>query len=198
LDCPIVSSTDISETPCPEPIGAADVRLRILSLPARNGFLDTAYGFAVVPALASVYYESVMDFAKYDQTAFELPVVLGCAIVHEIGHLLLGSNSHSAIGVMCAHWERKHIREALMGAMVFTPEQARLMQAEMRRRMASEIIQDTTVPNSRRSPISARSRRELRQLRSRGGAACCHWDQVTCLRDTWIDPNSWLAAREVQ
>jgi hypothetical protein len=146
LDCPIVPSTDISETPCPEPIGAADVRLRILSEPVHNGFHDTAYGFAIVPALASVFSESTLRFARSDERELEAPIVLGCAIAHEIGHLLLGSNSHSVSGVMCAHWERKHIRQALMGAMVFTPEQARLILAEMRRRMASEVSRPTTGP----------------------------------------------------
>jgi hypothetical protein len=146
LDCPLAPSADIPQSPCPEPIGAAEVRLRILFVPVRNGFHDTAYGFAIVPALASVYYESVLDLAKYDQAVFEAPIVLGCAIVHEIGHLLLGSNRHSVSGVMCAHWERKHIQQALMGAMVFTPEQVRLIHAEMRRRVASEISRPTTGP----------------------------------------------------
>jgi len=137
LDCPIVPSADIPQNPCPEPIEAADVRLRILSVPVRNSLHDTAYGFAIAPALASVYSESVLRFARNDEGEFEASIVLGCAIAHEIGHLLLGSNSHSVSGVMCAHWERKHIRQALMGAMLFSPAEAKLIQAEMRRRMTS-------------------------------------------------------------
>jgi hypothetical protein len=137
LDCPLAPSADIPQSPCPEPIGAAEVRLRILSVPVRNGFHDTAFGFAIVPALASVYYESVLDFAKYDQAVFEAPIVLGCVIAHEIGHLLLGSNNHSASGIMRARWERGDIQEALMGAMRFTPKQARLMQAEANKRTTS-------------------------------------------------------------
>jgi hypothetical protein len=137
LDCPIVPSTDIPQNPCPEPIEAAEVRLRILSVPVRNSLHDTAYGFAIAPALASVYSEAALRFARNDEGEFEAPIVLGCAIAHEIGHLLLGSNSHSISGVMCAHWERKHIRQALMGAMLFSPAEAKLIQAEMRRRTTS-------------------------------------------------------------
>jgi len=137
LDCPIVPSTDVPQNPCPEPIEAAEVRLRILSVPVRNSLHDTAYGFAIAPALASVYSESVLRFARNDEGEFEASIVLGCAIAHEIGHLLLGSNSHSVSGVMCAHWERKHIRQALMGAMLFSPAEAKLIQAEMRRRTTS-------------------------------------------------------------
>jgi hypothetical protein len=137
LDCPIVPATDIPQNPCPEPIEAVEVRLRILSVPVRNSLHDTAYGFAIAPALASVYSESALRFARNDEGELEAPIVLGCAIAHEIGHLLLGSNSHSVSGVMCAHWERKHIRQALMGAMLFSPAEAKLIQAEMRRRTTS-------------------------------------------------------------
>jgi len=137
LDCSIVPSADIPPNPCPEPIEATEVRLRILSAPVRNSLHDTAYGFAIIPALATVYSESALGFARNDEGEFEAPIVLGCAIAHEIGHLLLGSNSHSVSGVMCARWERKHIRQAMMGAMVFSPAEARLIQSEVRRRMTS-------------------------------------------------------------
>ena len=136
LDCTLVP-TDTPQNPCPEPIEAADVRLRILTSPVRNSLQDTVFGFAVAPALATVYYESVLALAKYDEREFEGSVVLGCAMAHEIGHLLLGSNSHSVSGVMCAHWEREQIRQALMGAMLFSSREARLMQAETRRRITS-------------------------------------------------------------
>jgi hypothetical protein len=95
---------------------------------------DSVFGFAIAPALTTVYYESALGFAKYDQAEFEAPIVLGCAIAHEIGHLLLGPNRHSVSGIMRARWDRRDIREELQGAMLFTPQQARLMQAEMQRR----------------------------------------------------------------
>lgn len=134
LDC-TTRPTAIPHDSCQEAIEAEDVRLRILTSPVRNSLQDTVFGFAVAPVLATVYYESVLALAKYDERDFESSVVLGCAIAHEIGHLLLGSNSHSLTGVMRAQWERKQIRQGLMGAMLFTPDQARLMQAEMQKRM---------------------------------------------------------------
>jgi hypothetical protein len=42
-----------------------------------------------------------------------IPIILGCDIAHEIGHLLLGSESHSASGIMQGHWERGQIRQAV-------------------------------------------------------------------------------------
>jgi hypothetical protein len=146
LDCPIVPLNS-PQNPCPEPINDGDIRLRILSVPAPNSLPDTVFGFAIAPTLATVYSESAFRFSKDDEGEYEAPAILGCAIAHEIGHLLLGSNKHSVSGVMCARWERKHVRQAQMGAMVFSPDQARLMQAEMRRRMASKIIGSTIGPD---------------------------------------------------
>lgn len=136
LDCPIVP-TDTPQNACTEPSEAADVRLRVLSEPTRNIMHDNAYGFAIMPALASVYSEAALRFARNDEGEFEVPIVLACAIAHEIGHLLLGANSHAISGIMCAHWERKQIQQALMGALLFSPGEARLMRAEMRKRRTS-------------------------------------------------------------
>jgi hypothetical protein len=133
VDCPIVPLNS-PQNSCPEPIEDADIRLRILSVPARNSLPDTVFGFAIAPALATVYSESALRFARNDEGELEAPAILGCAIAHEIGHLLLGSNKHSVSGVMCARWERRHVRQTLMGAMLFSPAEAKLIQAEMRRR----------------------------------------------------------------
>jgi hypothetical protein len=137
MDCMPRQPTLLPQEPCQDAIEATDIRLRILTSPVRNSLQDTVFGFAVAPTLATVYYESVLALAKYDEREFESSVVLGCAMAHEIGHLLLGSNSHSLTGVMRAQWERKQIRQGLMGGMLFTPAQARLMQAEMQRRNGS-------------------------------------------------------------
>ena len=80
--------------------------MRVLSEPTQNELQDTVFGFAVVPVLATVYYEAVRH-AKSDGAEFDIPIILGCVIAHEIGHLLLGSNSHSGSGVMKPRWERK-------------------------------------------------------------------------------------------
>jgi hypothetical protein len=138
LDCS-TGPTPIPQDPCQEAIEDTDIRLRIILAPVRNSLPDSAFGFAIAPALATVYYKSVLGFAKYDQAEFEAPIVLGCAIAHEIGHLLLGPNRHSFSGVMRAHWEREDIRLALMGGMLFTSDQAKLMRAEIQRRMTIRI-----------------------------------------------------------
>jgi hypothetical protein len=53
--------------------------------------------------LASVYAATVAD--RSAKSGVPQPTILGRVIAHEIGHLLLGSNSHSAHGLMRASWD---------------------------------------------------------------------------------------------
>jgi len=135
LDCPSGRSSVDTLDPCRQPLEATDIALRVLSESSQNKFQDTAFGFAVVPVLASVYYDYVAHLARSDNAEFEMPIILGCVIAHEIGHLLLGSNSHSVSGIMQGRWERLQIRQAVTGTLLFTPEQAKLIQAEAQTRM---------------------------------------------------------------
>jgi len=136
VNCSGGRSTTVPQDPCQE-LEATDISLRVLSEPTQNTFQDTVFGFAVVPILATVYYEAVRH-AKSDGAAFDTPIILGCVIAHEIGHLLLGSNSHSGLGVMKRRWERKQFRQAMTGILLFTPEQAKRIQAEAQTRMRLE------------------------------------------------------------
>jgi hypothetical protein len=53
--------------------------------------------------------------------------LLGAVSAHELGHLLLGSNSHSRIGIMEPRWRLEGLRNVGMGRLLFTSEQARSM-----------------------------------------------------------------------
>jgi hypothetical protein len=57
--------------------------------------------------------------------------LLGTVAAHEIGHLLLGSQSHSAMGVMSARWRGEEMRRVSMGGLRFTSEQASRMRARI-------------------------------------------------------------------
>jgi hypothetical protein len=65
-------------------------------------------GFAVVEpstgagALATVFLERVLAIAQ--RTAVPPSALLGRAIAHEVGHLLLGTNAHSRTGLMREVW----------------------------------------------------------------------------------------------
>jgi hypothetical protein len=55
--------------------------------------------------------------------------LLGYVVVHELGHLLLGKNSHSAGGLMRAKWDLAELREAARGNLSFSPSEAASLRA---------------------------------------------------------------------
>lgn len=49
--------------------------------------------------------------------------LLGFVIAHELGHLLLGRDSHSATGLMAPVWQVSEVRRASQGILFFTNDQ---------------------------------------------------------------------------
>jgi predicted transcriptional regulator len=58
-------------------------------------------------------------------------LLLGDAIAHEIGHLLKGSHSHSASGIMSGRWSKRELEAAARGALWFTEEDEAAMNAHL-------------------------------------------------------------------
>ena len=82
---------------------------------------------------AHVFYDRVQRVAEERKLGHAL---LGDVLAHEIGHLLLGSNSHSVSGIMSAHWNGEELRRISEGSMFFAANQARMI----RDRIASRKI----------------------------------------------------------
>ena len=57
-------------------------------------------------------------------TAVDIPTLLGRAIAHEIGHLLLGSSSHPRDGLMRALWSQEELRGLKPAYWGFSPERS--------------------------------------------------------------------------
>jgi hypothetical protein len=96
-------------------------------IPGTNRLLPKEFGEASIPVYATVYYEHIALRAHEDNSEAELPILLGCVIAHELGHLL-GVSGHSTSGIMQPHFGANQIRQALMGNLLFTKEQTRLIQ----------------------------------------------------------------------
>ncbi len=60
--------------------------------------------------------------------------VLGYVLAHEIGHLLLGSNSHSVNGIMSPHWNGPELRRISEGSLLFLPNESRILGEGLRLR----------------------------------------------------------------
>lgn len=67
---------------------------------------------------AWVFYDEVKEAAA--KTGLSLPQILGTVIAHELGHLLLGANSHSRTGLMRARWARQELLAADLGQLSFS------------------------------------------------------------------------------
>ena len=90
---------------------------------------------------AIIYYENLLDSNGY--SGLSNADMLGYAIVHEIGHLLLGLHSHATHGVMQAKWQKATFVAASQGRLVFTEPEANLIQDRLehvscRRRLARQ------------------------------------------------------------
>jgi hypothetical protein len=82
---------------------------------------------------AYVFYDHVQRLAEERKLGHAL---LGNVLAHEIGHLLLGSNSHSVSGIMSPHWFGEELRKISEAAMLFAPSQS----LTMRGRVASRQV----------------------------------------------------------
>ena len=80
-------------------------------------------------AVVSVYLDVVTEVAL----RFGLPVgkVLGIAVAHEIGHVMLPPPSHSPAGIMQPSWDGDDLRHAAGGDVAFTDQQAALMRERL-------------------------------------------------------------------
>ena len=179
LECSVGPSTVSTQDPCQKAPGLTASGCASFLAPVLDKFQDSVFGFAIHPVLASVYYEFALRRARRDDANFELPIILGCVMAHELGHLLLGSNSHSDRGIMLPRWEVNQVRQLMMGALLFTPEQSKLMRLEARARAERQSL--ASRPFRRRLSVSAlRSLRQSviptgAQRSERSGGTCCCW-----------------------
>jgi hypothetical protein len=117
-----------------QPTIGADV-VRVVILADETGDLrrteDTVMGAALrTPSgtrVAYVFYRRVR--AEAERYEVSTPLVLACALAHELGHLLMPGHGHSADGVMRARWTRDDFQRADQGRLRFSSEQTLLLRA---------------------------------------------------------------------
>ena len=153
VDCPLATAEVASHPECEAQPGATDFVLRIITaaqaekLPAHTEAMGKALDCLPGEAGCSAYvfYRNVQRSAREgDASEYQL---LGHAMAHELGHLLLGRNTHSPTGIMRARWSSPEIRTIAVSYLLFTDEQAQRMREEISARRT--IQQD--------QPASARS-----------------------------------------
>jgi hypothetical protein len=92
------------------------------------------FGMAFLSAEGTGCYTDVFyDRAAKLQSAWNLNLseTLGAVMAHELGHLLLGSNSHAPAGIMRARWEGQELNRMARGNLLFTDVQSEHMRAKL-------------------------------------------------------------------
>jgi hypothetical protein len=137
------------DDPCVGPIEPATLAVRFVrELPhdrtgTRDGAVNVALGDSLVDtrlragALATIYMDRVSALAA--TCGVEEPTLLGRAIAHEVGHLLMGTSNHADTGLMRAAWTQDALRRRHPREWLFTPRDARSMRDAVRVRTARQI-----------------------------------------------------------
>ena len=120
---------------CRAPVAPGELVVRIVRAPAPgrarphlplgDAFVDRGTGAGV---LATIYADRVMRVAA--AAGIDAATLLGRAIAHELGHLLLATDAHATRGLMRPTWSREDLRKERSADWIFTPEEV----AHLRRR----------------------------------------------------------------
>jgi hypothetical protein len=120
---------------CRRPLGENELIMRLLNAHSRPAGHEFALGYSLVEptarhgSLATVYEDLVRSAAS--RARVDRRRLLGRAIAHEIGHLLLNTNRHASAGLMRAVWSHVEIRRDNSADWGFGEDEARMMRASL-------------------------------------------------------------------
>jgi len=159
---------------CDKPVTAAEVILRLGAAGPGAPQEYASMGFALVSpsagrnsVLATVFPDRVLDVAR--SAGVDPCPLLGLAIGHELGHLLLSTHAHASSGLMRAIWSQAELRRTNPGGWRFLDDEAHLIQDEVTRRTSGCATEAQSVqsPNEYGGPYDWRADgcRHLREAR---------------------------------
>ena len=126
------SANNSSPTGCKVAGHARELRLRLVPRIPR-GVATGTLGFSLPCAefgIDSTIFVDQCEAVAY-RTSASFSRVVGYAIGHELGHILLRSGEHSRSGLMRARWDRNDWVRATTGGIRLDPEQGRRMRLEL-------------------------------------------------------------------
>lgn len=130
---------------CTVPLDGAELAVRVVTAPPqRYSARPLPLGYSLVDArtrsgsLATIYLDRVQWLAAASTT--DVAALLGRAIAHEIGHLLLGTAHHGPFGVMRATWSRQMVRNSRPNEWRFSAGEAKRMRLAVVSRRGAALI----------------------------------------------------------
>ena len=144
VDCPRTSEEADKYPACIQPTSPTRLTLRVISRQMAEHFrfsketfgrswLPEAGGFGYVAAVSAHHADTLARKIRFTEGA-----ILGHLIAHELGHLLLGANSHARTGIMHVPWRSKELKFVQQGTMYFDSIQAKQIRAGVRQRIAAD------------------------------------------------------------
>ncbi len=128
---------------CTVPLDRNELAVRLATAPPQSHSLrPVPLGYSLVDAatqsgaLATVYLDRVKWLAAAAATS--VAALLGRAIAHELGHLLLGTPQHGRFGLMRAVWSHQMVRNSRPHEWRFSVREAKQMHAAAGARAAAE------------------------------------------------------------
>ena len=129
-----LSQTAATREGCAQPLDSATVRAAILPR-APRGFSQQALGYALPCAArgiqVTIFADRVEIVSRTNLAAFYR--VLGHAIAHEVGHVLLRSGVHDTTGLMRRVWAKSDWQRTAVTIIPFTSGQAECVRRELLR-----------------------------------------------------------------
>ena len=128
--CPLSDSERSQNPECDEVFSSPFFFLKILpeAMAQRLAHRPYEYGLAL-QFQAYVYFDRLKSFVE--RGAVSLPVALGHMMAHEIGHLLLGDESHAPGGIMRKDWRKPDFDQADRGLLHFSQDEIRRIQGQI-------------------------------------------------------------------
>ncbi len=141
LDCPLTPAEAAAYPACQLPASLTRLALRVMprSLAASLGQSKAASGSALLPkdgsygVIAQVCLECVEDLAHTHNAGFA--VILAAVMAHELGHLLLGVDSHAPTGLMSGFWQKKELDRIAGGRLLFASREGDRMRRQVLARL---------------------------------------------------------------
>lgn len=146
LNCQAVSEVTVAadkSRSCGEAIFPEHLQLRIVKRSV--GLSPKVMGISFLSedgsgCQADVFYERIEGLQRESNAS--LASILGDVASHEIGHLLLGTNSHASRGIMRAVWGRDELASVTQRGLIFSEKES----AQMRARLGSAETRKKDAP----------------------------------------------------
>lgn len=132
LNCQVPAASEEASITCREVAFPKHLHLRIVRRSA--GLNGEAMGVSFqgedgIGCFADLFYEPMERLEESDGT--NVASLLGQVAAHEIGHLLLGRNSHAVAGIMQARWTADRLTSPALARLVFLDRESQKMKERL-------------------------------------------------------------------